>query len=824
MLAALGALSQQSAAATLQPAALSRPRVPRFDDLYEYYDPEAEARPQRQQLAQSRRGRTQSLNPGILFEQSGSTSPQSFQRLVEDDSYWPQRTTDVSRRTHDAILFALESIRSGRGVDAHSLTPDLIEERARMSDLLRDNGPSGTPLGQVQDGSGQLPPEPPRMRTPRDGDTGRRPGSSRLEPVGPARSYNIAGPPPQAAPLPGHQPDTAVRPQAPLPQTLPQQTVFEPSHARVSSTTQRNRTEALDRLNMTATAQPAAGEPRWSAKPGAPQPATVSNMARPPRPEAQPSAPQPRAGSRFPHAFERWEQLSAQWEGLTSHWLRRLQNNANELEGKPLEQQMARQIADLSAAGANLFHAVVELQRLRASSERKFQRWFFETREEQEQAAERQAELERQLRAERDARLTAQAAGTDAAVRAEKARAEDLVREMRRELQISKEEARRAWEELGRREQEERERTIALRSGEPTLIAPGAAISGQQLPNPSVPPPSRTTSTSLDSPGEEARQFSYQPQPASSSSTDPFTEASASQQPSLGREDDPEFYALRAAHQSTAAAAASASSIHRSPPSNLPAATNGHSAASRFYQQPSPQTTIHQPLGTLPTTTAPTGLPSQHHRPSTASDTGGSYHPSSTSLLSGEEEYHINPDGSYTLDSSGRRIPYSQPLVEEYSAETELIGEIPGQAEEESDEDYASDIAREQAYAQEYASPTRRPVPPFPPQHQQQQTPSLGTPSTPPQHSSPSHLPSSSGPHVSSSQATSATTAYLSAEQADPSTPSHQRYDAGWEDVPLSTSRHRHPTRLSDIIEEQTSRTSPSRGSYISGSAAGAPR
>ncbi|RMZ76229.1 hypothetical protein DV738_g5072, partial [Chaetothyriales sp. CBS 135597] len=718
-------------AVAFEPAAVSRPQLPRFDDLYEYYDPEAEAesRPQRQQAAAQspvgpwprppsarspgatslrrtrrlhglpataapaapatatppRPTRNQSPNPGVAFEQSGSTSPEGFQRLVDDDSYWPHRTPHVSRRTHDAILFALEAIRTGRGVDAHPLTSDLTEERARMSDLLRDNGPSGTPLGRAQNGSGQLPQEAPRMRTPRD-------------------------------------------------------------------------------ILLTLSLLPAGSSPPvHTTSPVPPRPQPLYRVPRVPRLDVQPSATYARAGSRFPHAFERWEQLSAQWEGLTSHWLRRLQNNATELESKPLEQQMARQIADLSAAGANLFHAVVELQRLRASSERKFQRWFFETREEQEQAAERQAELERQLRAERDARITAQAAGTDAAVRAEKARAEELVREMRRELQISKEEARRAWEELGRREQEERERTIALRSGEPTLIGgvqvvpmqavpsrqltavasssqrpptrdgptyraapavPGQVVSGQQPANPSGNgrPASRTTSTSLDSPGEEARQFTYQ-QPhlaSASSTTDPFTEPGP-QQPHT------ELYPPHAVQQSSSAAAArSTSSPHQSPPSTLPGAGSGASAASRFYQQPSPQTTIHQPLGTLPTTSPQAATASQHTRPLTASDAGGS-----ASVLSADEEYHINPDGSYTLDSSGRRIPYNQPISEQFSVESEAIGEITGQEVEESDEDYASDIAREQAYAQE------------------------------------------------------------------------------------------HPTRLSDILEEQTSRTSPSRGSFISGSAAG---
>src|SRR5256714_7212996 len=219
---------------------------------------------------------------------------------------------------------------------------------------------------------------------------------------------------------------------------------------------------------------------------------------------------------------------------------------------------MARQITDLSAAGANLFHAVVELQRLRASSERKFQRWFFETRQEQERAQEVQAELERLLRAEREERANALA--SIATAQTDRMKAEDLVKEMRRELQISKEEARRAWEELGRREQAERERTISLRSGEPTLVGgvqvvpmtqgvpsrqtstanrpttrdgpytggPGPTpVGGQQGPR-------STTTTTLDSPSDEQRQFTYDPQASSPTETDPFTEsAQRSRQPQM---------------------------------------------------------------------------------------------------------------------------------------------------------------------------------------------------------------------------------------------------------------------------------------------------
>ncbi|KIX01098.1 uncharacterized protein Z518_10164 [Rhinocladiella mackenziei CBS 650.93] len=148
-------------------------------------------------------------------------------------------------------------------------------------------------------------------------------------------------------------------------------------------------------------------KPASPTEPRATPPTSIS-----PQPTDQvPPSPQPAkasGNSTFPHAFERWETLSAHWEGLTSYWLRKLQENTNTVDTDktpyyPSYQQMARQITDLSAAGANLFHAVVELQRLRASSERKFQRWFFETRREQELAQERMSELERLLDNERKA-------------------------------------------------------------------------------------------------------------------------------------------------------------------------------------------------------------------------------------------------------------------------------------------------------------------------------------------------------------------------------------------------------------------------------------
>lgn len=882
---------------------MSRSEQPHFDDLYEYYDPDRDPLPQRQQQIptppsqrrpqsstssgtrslrrtprlqerhtgrvigtrsplQARRSETLSATPLGRFDESGSTTPRYFQRLVRDESYWPRRTTHISRHTHDAILFALEAIRRGSGVDAKPLTADLLEEEARMSDLVRGTLPGtaaassrtqngGTTRTAAAAGTGPTPTDPPRYLTPtgvmrerrlrearkaeeaaarlRQEEERRRQQEEQVVGVGddptrrstarisaqPTQSYNIAGPLPQPA-------GSSTRRQENIPPTqagpsrttgrAPQPAGPSGTVPAISATTQRNRTEAYEQLNIPAPAKPSVppGQvPRAFQQPQLPQqPATQAGG-----PGAQQSGAQASASgvrNRFPNAFERWEDLSAHWEGIVSSFIHRMENNADELATKPIDRQMARQIDDLSAAGANLFHAVVELQRLRASSERKFQRWFFETRHEQEQAQERQAELERQLRAEREAQT--HSSTSIEAVRAEKNRAEELVKEMRRELQISKEEARRAWEELGRREQEERERTIALRSGEPTLIggvqvvpmqglpsrqvsqaqrpqtrdgpvggAGPTAMSGQQL---QQRPPSRsqTTTTSLESPGEESRQFSYRPDTGNSPTvTDPFTESSRQheQQSQFRREPDTQFYATPpppTQPQSSAAAIAAARAATSGGPSP------GRAPADPRYYQPA--TTTPQMSGALP-------VPIRQ-------GTGGterSYIGSTLSATS-EEEYHINPDGTYTRDAQGRRIPYSQPigpgpsaLAEELSDDEGEVHEAISDDDDDDDDDHAADAERERINAAQYRLSQQAPS-------TSANIPRTTTGALPP-------IPQGR------------TAPDYEGEGYDlPVPPVVTQAQTGWENL---QTRHRHPTRLSDIIEEQTARTSPSRTSYVSG-------
>ena len=110
--------------------------------------------------------------------------------------------------------------------------------------------------------------------------------------------------------------------------------------------------------------------------------------------------------NKFPHAFERWERLSVYWEQLTRSWIRKIQESTEEAqhETTPLTVKLSRQVTDLHIMSRNLFDAMVEFQRLRASSERKFQRWFFETRAELERHQEVKSRLEMTLDDERKRR------------------------------------------------------------------------------------------------------------------------------------------------------------------------------------------------------------------------------------------------------------------------------------------------------------------------------------------------------------------------------------------------------------------------------------
>jgi hypothetical protein len=440
-----------------------------------------------------------------------------------------------------------------------------------------------------------------------------------------------------------------------------------------------------------------------------PGPSTTAGPAT----TATQAAGEPATRSSFPHAFERWETLSAHWEGLTSFWIRRLEENSNEINRDPLSQQLSRQVTDLSAAGANLFHAVVELQRLRASSERKFQRWFFETRAEQERAQEIQAMTEASLEQERRER----AAAIADAVEKERAKSnvDKQLAEMKRELQISKEEARRAWEELGRREQEERERTASLKEGQPTLVGGvqvvpmmqgvlsrhGSAREGGYT---SASGPAQEPEGPVDDSDENYQQYvrSQRAEPA-----DPFVESrpQTSRQPRSSAEASlPPHPAFTNSHEYSQA------------PAVQPAST------SAFYQQQ--QGTSLHPVERDP-----------------------AYGPSPSEAAFSEEEYQIDSQGHFVLDSRGNKIPFHPPLSDE----------------EDSDEEAARE--REIAHRARY------------PQTSGVQQPSINEPE--PQ--------GAVGVDYSG-------TGYGSGP--------------GWETVP----RHHHPTRLSDVLEEdERSRTSASQ-------------
>ena len=467
----------------------------------------------------------------------------------------------------------------------------------------------------------------------------------------------------------------------------------------------------------------------------------------------------------FPHAFERWETLSSHWEGLTSYWLHKLEANTEEIRHTiPNASTLNRQINDLSAAGANLFHAVVELQRLRASSERKFQRWFFETRADTERQQEVQAQAERQLRLERSAREEAVGKRAEAEEAATLARRE--VAEMRRELMISKEEARRAWEELGRRNQEALDTAENLKRGMGAVVGgvnvipyfgtASRAGSASQRPNTrdgqqqqygGLPPTSSAGAAGRASPGDEA-YYQQDPQGQTSpTNTDPFTEQ---QRPPLHHE--PEKPSLAAgAYRSYPQGSPS----QAEPPSSSRTAVPTTSAATldqaqAFYQHGPTETFLHGSSSGAPS------VPGQRREDLRSEP---SYVESE-----GETEYAIDAAGKVRHDEQGRPVVFQSRA----SGPTQQRPTVrPVEAPGEEDDPYDSDaVRREREHAERYG---RMPAAPEAP---------------------------GGGNGVGA------------AGQPDYEGDGH----GGWESLQSAQTRHHHPTRLSDVLEEEEERSSRHTG------------
>lgn len=738
------------------------------------------------------------------FERAKTAEPSEQQRrLVRFETPRPRSTSltephpvlRISRRTASAIRFVLEEALRG----PYSFTPDLVEENAPMSDLTSGRAANGgarttggpVPVTQADRSNIRTPQMIMNARRQRaEAEEQRKAEEERRRVSAERRAQAVAGV--AGAPIPttesGAQrlPQSAsLRPadqQAPYPTTtggVPRQpervvptqeasTGASQGKPRASTQSQQQPRPAPGSSGVAASTgetrrpAPAQHARRPSAPAGSSQagPSTAAPPRPPPPSGSTPTQARDSTTSTFPHAFERWETLSSHWEGLTSYWIRRLEQNTDEVRREPLAQQMSRQITDLSAAGANLFHAVVELQRLRASSERKFQRWFYEHRQEQERAQEREAQLAETITTEREARAAAEANMERMAT--EKKNAERAVSEMKRELQISKEEARRAWEELGRREQEERDRTFSLREGQPTLVggvqvvpmAQGMGTHGRARSEDAY-----AGAQSGDSGIEQ--HYSYE-EGQSPTDTDPFMESARNphREPPLPSHVAQGTYVpsgaatmptTRPGAISAASATSSAVDSQLTPAplqypyytsqnqQQAPVQATSSSQPEAFYQQPGSY--LHQdPARRVP-------------------EDEQSYVTSHGETSEADEEYVTDRHGNYIHDEAGRRIPYrslQSPVSDEY--------------------DVQEDRLRELEHLQHYGTGTT----------------------------------SQSGYATASSDGPTHGQGYVTAGEA----PDYSGDGYGDEWVGM---RHHHPTRLSDVPEEdERSRASPSRASQSS--------
>ncbi|KAL5119554.1 hypothetical protein ACEQ8H_002619 [Pleosporales sp. CAS-2024a] len=698
----------------------------------------------------------------------------------------PHPALRISRRTASAIRFVLEeAIRV-----PCSFTPDLLEETASMSDLTAaraaNGGARGGPVAVAQpDRSGIRTPQmimnarrqrqqEAEAEQQRKADEERRRSAERR-----AQAAGVAGTsttepaaqrqPQSAAARTGDQyvqyppPGVPRQPERVVAQPgQPQDTTAAHTRSRTNSQPQQpprpaqaNQSAPMPTAESRRPPPPAAQHGRRpSAATGSSQ-AGPSTAGPPPPPGSSGGLPRDSTTSSFPHAFERWETLSSHWEGLTSYWIRRLEANTDEVRREPLAQQLSRQITDLSAAGANLFHAVVELQRLRASSERKFQRWFYDHRQEQERAQEREAQLVQSLETEREARKEAE--GNMERMATEKKNAERAVTEMKRELQISKEEARRAWEELGRREQEERDRTFSLREGQPTWVGGVQVVPREDTMGRGGRASEDTYAGAQSGASGIEQHYSYE-EGQSPTDTDPFTESAGH-----GRRDPDAPSLATGTYVPAGAAAASASASASSSRPSMYSTTAADAAQIPAPIVPQHRTTRGQQAGSQP---AMSQAEAFYQQP-------GSYlHQNAAASMAmaedetseGEEEEYATDErgGHYLVDEAGRRVAYSSmrsPVSDEYDVQEERRREL------EHLQRYGTSAAAAAASSGGYATT------------------------------------SSAGPSHGGGFAT--------AGQADYS---GDGYGDEWVGM-----RHHHPTRLSDVPEEdERSRTSPSRASQAS--------
>ncbi|GAB7351887.1 hypothetical protein MBLNU459_g2432t1 [Dothideomycetes sp. NU459] len=839
--------SSGSAAHTLR-------RTPRFDE----------------ERRSPRRPRSASLDSSARSpEQAGEREPgpRSHRRATSAHPHGrtPHPALRVSRRTASAILFALEeAIRT-----PNLFTPDLAEEHAQMSDLGGGNGrasssgPRATggnvPVAQTSNSGLRTPREIMKDREAREArrraeaeresaeearraleedrrrSAERRAAAGVAEPSRDSATYRRAQGVPAAAGSSSQPPPSArgeggraaagagagAEAGAGAQSADPLQSGGRVQESLRASVPSSRFSPARQPRN--GAAQPTPGPRRQPAQSGLRQssaPAASPPAATDVRREQDARVDEPPKASNvssFPHAFERWEQLSSHWEGLTSYWLHKLESNSEEIARTvPSASAMSRQITDLSAAGANLFHAVVELQRLRASSERKFQRWFFETRGDQERAQEMQAELERRIKLEQTARAdaVAEAARADQ----DKRNAERMVGEMRRELLISKEEARRAWEELGRREQEERDRTVSLREGMPTIVggvqvvpmhtSAGVSLQGSERRPTTSEGPQYQTQRMRDPVLEEE----YREGDPSPTDTDPFTDvgraappAHAHREPAVqsvaagtyqpyplgstpatsgstaqtaippqqrARAVSPMSSAMRAPAVTATSQAPVASGAIIQPASRAaprispPQVSPEEEAPELFYQHPTTQTSLLSPPLSIsgPPARSPPAVPAPQQHSTQELRSQASYVSSQASTE--DTEYEIDSQGQLRLDAQGRPVVFRSTASSAVPPQTAPSHPRGTTSEESDDYDVAADVAHERELAARYGG-VQAPSPP----------------------------PAPSGSYASPPAG------YAAAAPAD--------YEGqgfgGWEAV---QSRHHHPTRLSDVLEEdERSRT-----------------
>ncbi|KAK9476216.1 hypothetical protein V1514DRAFT_197650 [Lipomyces japonicus] len=173
-----------------------------------------------------------------------------------------------------------------------------------------------------------------------------------------------------------------------------------------------------------------------------------------------------------------WDAICADVEGISGYWIQRLNAHETNITKKPRAAQLNTMVEGLTTTGMALLTAVVELQKRRAETNAKYAEWYEDYSQERARMAQLAQDMDEEMDHERGLRadlITQLEQATEA-----EANQRWMLEESRRELQAARLECRRAWAEVARLEEQQRQYSEWQLSGHSVTTEQAQALSHEK--------------------------------------------------------------------------------------------------------------------------------------------------------------------------------------------------------------------------------------------------------------------------------------------------------------------------------------------------------